>query len=491
MRKAGVTKAKSSVQKDQRSELTCARTERKAAKLNAEWRKLSTRFLPVVTDDPAWRYSRPAKAGDAAQGWKLHLSATILNAGAILKKVAPFLISRDIQFKAPASLQLLLQLNSGVSFGYSQVGKFITIYPRTNDEAVRLASHLHKLTDGMRAPAVPFDLQYCRKSCVYYRYGAFKYEEIENSDGRKIPAIRDLTGQLVPDLRDKACPDWADNPFRGVVEPEISQEESKENPLRSTYHIFRALKQRGKGGVYQAIDVGTNPPRICVVKEGRASGESYWDGCDGFQMVKGEAKILKKIESLGVNVPRFYSSFELDGNYYLVTEFVEGQSLDELMMPRKRRFSIRQIFKYARQIAGLLAQIHDAGWVWRDCKPANLIITKTGLLRPLDFEGACLIGQPTAFNWRTAEFSASENKGFLPIRASEAEDIYSLGTVVYYLLTGKIYQPDSSSVRASRRNVPAAAEALLDKILVLPLRKKRPSARSLIDEFDRLLNFIK
>lgn len=474
---------------EQQNHITYEQLLLKSENLSASWRKLCTRFLPLVDNNLAWRYSRSANSDDAEQGWKLHISATILTACEILEKVAPFLISRDLLFKAPASLQLLLRLNSGLSYGYTQVGKFITIYPRSADEAVSVASRLYPLTAGMPAPEIPFDLQYRPDSCVYYRYGAFKQQEAEISNEYKTPMIRDLSDNFVPDSREEAKPSWMDDPFQSIKQFNKPLLERIENPLETTYHIFRALRQRGKGGVYQAIDIcGADKPRLCIVKEGRRYGEVSWDGCDGFQMVKHEAKVLQAMQATKINSPRHYSTFEVDGNYYLAAEFIEGKSLEQLMQPRKRRFSIKQVLKYSRQIAELLREIHSAGWIWRDCKPANLIVAKNGSLRPLDFEGACRINQLNSHGWKTVEFSAPASRNRSSNLAIEAEDIYSFGTVIYYLLTGKIYQPDSPlSVRSARCHIPQKVQEVIDKMLVLPVQKKRPSAKSLVREFDKLL----
>lgn len=474
----------------QQNHLTYKQLLHNSENLSASWRKLCTRFLPLIDNNSSWRYSRSANPDDAEQGWKLHISATILTACEVLEKVAPFLISRGLQFKAPASLQLLLRLSNGLSYGYTQVGKFLTVYPRNVNEAVSVARRLHRLTAGMPAPAVPFDLQYYPDSCVYYRYGAFKRRETEILGEYQIPTIRDLSGSFVPDSREEAKPSWVDDPFQPVSRSKNPLSEKIETPFEKTYHIFRALKQRGKGGVYQAIDIrGANEPRLCIIKEGRRHGEVGWDGCDGFQMVKREAEVLRAMQTSKVGTPHLYSTFEVDGNYYLAAEFIEGNNLEQLMQPRKRRFSVKQVLKYSRQIAELLNRIHSAGWVWRDCKPANLIVTKDGCsLRPLDFEGACRINQPNASGWKTIEFSAPQSRNLYSNLAIEAEDIYSFGAVIYYLLTGKIYQPDSPlPVRSVRRRVPQEFQEIIEKMLVLPVQKKRPPAKSLVREFDKLL----
>ena len=157
----------------------------------SRWAELCRRFLPVTVAGSFWRYSREMSPDDPEQGWKLHIPATVLTAGRVLRRVGPLLRDRGVLFKATASLGELMKLNSGFDYGYSQVGKFITVYPRTSEEAVQLAERLHELTLGMTAPDVPFDRRYRPGGCVYYRYGAFRSMEVEGGDGETAHAIRD------------------------------------------------------------------------------------------------------------------------------------------------------------------------------------------------------------------------------------------------------------------------------------------------------------
>ena len=154
--------------------------------LKSRWEGLLSRFLPVATEQASiWRYSRWALPCDAEQGWKLHVSATILTAGSVLQTAAPLLAERGVLYKAPDSLSELEKLNSGVVYGYTQVGKFLTVYPRTDEEAVLLAAALDRVTRGMDAPPVPFDMKYRAGGCVYYRYGAFKPLDFEGRNGER------------------------------------------------------------------------------------------------------------------------------------------------------------------------------------------------------------------------------------------------------------------------------------------------------------------
>lgn len=179
------------------------------------------------------------------------------------------------------------------------------------------------------------------------------------------------------------------------------------------------------------------PARLCALKEGRRNGESDWDGRDGYWRVQHEAHVISVLLAEGIEVSRVYSTFQEEGNYYLVTEFIEGESLQTYLLNQRKRLSIEQALQYGFQIAKLLNKIHSSGWVWRDCKPSNLIVTKKGTLRPIDFEGACPVDQPDPTPWGTTGYVPPEWVEEPITRSRIPEDLYALGVVLHQLLSGR------------------------------------------------------
>ncbi|HEV2862466.1 MAG TPA: protein kinase [Pyrinomonadaceae bacterium] len=459
----------------------------RARRLEERWQALCDRHLPLAPEDSVWRYHHAANPEAPTQGWKLHLSATLLNACDVLERVAPFLAARSIPYKAPRSLQELIKINSGLYYGYSQVGKIITVYPPTTEEAVRLARELRRLTGRVSAPAVPFDRRFGGN--VYYRFGAFAHMEVEHADGRRAPAIRDPDGRLVPDARyaEDARPEWVSDPFT-AARPRGPRPRAA-GPDASSFRVFRALVQRGKGGVYQAVDLRGDAPRLCLLKEGRRDGELGWDGRDGARRVRHEERVISSLLAAGVDAPRIYSSFYLSGNYYLVTEFIEGESLHSLLARRERRMPVPVALRYGLRLSEIFRGLHAAGWVWRDCKPANILVTPEGRLRPIDFEGACPARRPDPLYWGTPGFTPPEwrERDFSP-RASTSGDVYALGSVLYLLLTGRV--PEASEpapVESLRGDVPAAVRALVTRLLDRD-PDSRPRAEEVVRELEAALS---
>lgn len=442
--------------------------------LRRTWHDACDRYLPLIDDDSIWRYNRPGHKDDPDQGWKLHVSATILNAPASLNRIAPVLRDSGVQFKAPRSLNDVLKLNSGLLGTYSQIGKIITVYPRNEDELLKLARVLHQLTYRFRAPSVPFDLRYNQTSNIYYRYGAFKRRELAR-DGSVLPAVISAQGELVPDVRENPKPDWVCDPFQD--RRTTARVRKRNAPTNNSFRVLRALVQRGKGGVYQAIDFESTPPRLCLLKEGRRYGEINWDGRDGAWRVWHEERVLTQLSRSGIVVPKVYARFAVEGSVYLATEYIDGESLQTLLLRQKRRLSINSILSFGIDIATLIAQMHRAGWAWRDCKPGNLIVNGDGRLVPIDFEGAERIGRPDPMLWGT--------RGFVPLASCEksgdhglTDDLYALGSVLFLLITGQVFdEAKPLSIAKLRRNVPVELRQLVSSLLD-GNPAKRPSAQN-------------
>src|SRR5262245_6845901 len=185
-------------------------------KAEREWPRLCDAYLPIRVKGSIWRYSRERSRYDPPQGWKLHVSATILSACPIFRLIAPYLKRRNVWFKAPKSLAELHKLNSGIFYGFSQIGKFVTVYPPSAEAAVAIASDLHALTAKFAAPAVPYDNALRNRSCVYYRYGSFSLRLKTTFRKKRVLAIAQPDGKLVPDPREPgtAVPAWLTDAFQ-------------------------------------------------------------------------------------------------------------------------------------------------------------------------------------------------------------------------------------------------------------------------------------
>jgi hypothetical protein len=410
------------------------------------------RRLPL--SDGNWSYSRPARGDDPEQGWKLHVSATILSAAEVFARAEPILRKKDAFFKVPCRLELLRSLNSGLA-DFSQIGKFLTVYPRSTGEAVELARELHRATRGLPGPRIPFDARYRKESLVYYRYGAF-HRLVDGTPG----LIRAPGGRLHRDKRapGRAVPRWLEDPFQ-----KSTAKNSKWRGLIShNLLVFKAKAQRGKGGVYEAVDLTALPVRRVMIKEGRRHGETNWDGRDGHALVKHEARVLRKLRKAGLPVPEIFREFTKNGNRYLVLEQITGRPLLAAKRIQPPNPSCRRAERILEQLGPILSRMHAAGWTWRDCKPSHILVHR-GTVRFIDFEGACRIEQTELLSWGSPDYTPPPNLGQRSRRAGTFEDDYALGVIAFQFLSGK-FPPGSPRRRVSIYKATRCPDSLRSRI---------------------------
>ena len=408
--------------------------------------------------DGDWAYSRSGRRDDPAQGWKLHVSATIRSAAEVFARTEPILRGNDAFFKVPCRLELLRSLNSGLG-DFSQIGKFLTVYPRSIDEALRLARELHRTTRGLPGPRIPFDAQYRKGSLVYYRYGAFR-----RPVGARAGFILDPKGKHYRDKRapGRAVPRWIQDPFQKTP-PKSS---NWRGLISRQLLVFRAKAQRGKGGVYEALDLSVWPVREVIVKEGRRHGETNWDGRDGYALVEHEARVLRKLRKTGIPVPGILREFTHNGNRYLVLEKIIGRALVATRRLHPARTSSRRAKRVLELLEPILSRIHATGWTWRDCKPSHILV-HSGSVRLIDFEGACRIDQTESLPWGSPDYVPPRCRGKFSRPAGTFEDNYALGVIAFQFLSGE-FPPSGARARAAifrRTNCPKPLRERIERLL--------------------------
>jgi len=383
--------------------------------------------LPL--SDGEWCYSRAPRDDDPAQGWKLHVSATILSAEKVLARVRPVLRQHDALFKIPCRLDQLGSLNAGLS-DFSQVGKFLTVYPRSDDEAISLARDLHRVTRGLPGPRIPFDAQYRPNSLVYYRYGAFRAP-----NKKSIGLIRRPGGRQIADKRapGRAVPPWLADPFRMIPEKDRP---GRGGPIGIDLLAFKTKMQRGKGGVYEALDLSVSPARLVIIKEGRRHGETDRFGKDGFARVRHEAKVLGRLREAAVPVPEIFREFSQNGNRYLVLEKISGRPLIPENRMQPARISWKRAAGILNQLETILSTMHTAGWVWRDCKPSHIFVHR-GQFRLIDFENACRLNEENISPWASHDYLPRPAQQNSRRKAGTMEDDYALGVIAFQFGTGE------------------------------------------------------
>lgn len=217
--------------------------------------------------------------------------------------------------------------------------------------------------------------------------------------------------------------------------------------LQQRYTILGVLGQGGMGIVYIARDRRLDTQ--CVVKEMALAGQMSEIREYATRQFEREAKVLAALHHQ--HLPRVIDYFEEQDSYFLVMDFIEGESLQHAI--HSKVLPEQKVLVYAVQILNVLEYIHKHGVLHRDIKPANIIIKPNGDAVLIDFGLAkLLLGMSSALTSTvlgTLEYAPPEQ---LNGNTDERSDIYSLGATLYHALTGS--PPLDIGTRFSGRTLP-------------------------------------
>ncbi len=200
----------------------------------------------------------------------------------------------------------------------------------------------------------------------------------------------------------------------------------------SHYRIIEELGRGGMGVVFKAQD--TSLDRFVALK----FLPSHLSASD-----QDKARFVLEAKAASAlnhpNVCTIHAIEEHEGQLFIAMEFVEGQTLRE----RKQTYSLKQTIDIAAQIADGLAAAHEHGIVHRDIKPENIMIRKDGIAQIMDF-GLAKLRQTTGASRLTKEGSTIGTIGYMSpeqvqgLDVDHRTDIFSLGTVLYEMLSGQL-----------------------------------------------------
>lgn len=209
--------------------------------------------------------------------------------------------------------------------------------------------------------------------------------------------------------------------------------------LAGHYLILNNAGQGGMAAVYRAIDLRTNA--TVAIKEMSQDGLSPAELAEALASFAAEAKLLQALRH--PNLPRVYETFSEHARHYLVMEFIEGQTLEQRQQAMGgAALPQAEVLEWARQLCSVLSYLHSRRppIIFRDLKPANIMVTPRGQIKLIDF-GIARVFAPG----RSHDTQVLGTPGFAPpeqygkAQTDNRADIYALGCTLYQLLTG--YDP--------------------------------------------------
>lgn len=207
--------------------------------------------------------------------------------------------------------------------------------------------------------------------------------------------------------------------------------------LRQRYLILEQVGQGGFGAVYKASDLQLGK-RLLAIKEMSQNGSNEQDTREELEQFQRETLLLAGL--MHPNLPRIYDSFTEDDRWYLVMDFIDGQTLDDyLEQVNGGKLPIEEVLEIGIQLCSVLDYLHTRHppIIFRDLKPTNIMHTTRGQLYLIDFgiarhfkpgqaKDTVALGSPG--------YAAPEQYG--KAQTTPAADLYSLGALLHSLLTG-------------------------------------------------------
>lgn len=270
----------------------------------------------------------------------------------------------------------------------------------------------------------------------------------------------------------------------------------KGQKINDRYEIIRVIGEGGMANVYLAMDTILNRKvAVKVLRGDLATDEKF---VRRFQREALSASSLNH-----PNIVEMYDVGEDDGNFYIVMEYVEGKNLKQLIK-RRTKLSLPEVIDIMKQLTDGIAHAHDSFIIHRDIKPQNMLILDNGLVKITDFGIAVALNSTQL----TQTNSVMGSVHYLPPEqaagkgATFKSDIYSLGILMYELVTGKLpFKGENAveialkqmkepipSVREEDESIPQSVENIILKACAKNPKNRYENAREMYYDLCKCLD---
>lgn len=236
----------------------------------------------------------------------------------------------------------------------------------------------------------------------------------------------------------------------------------KGQKVNSRYEVIKTIGEGGMANVYLAKDIILDRNvAIKVLRGDLASDEKF--------VRRFQREALSASSLSHPNIVEIYDVGEDDGDYYIVMEYVDGKNLKQLLKKREK-LTVAEVVDIMLQITSAMSVAHDSLIIHRDLKPQNILIKDDGEVKITDF-GIAMALNATQL---TQTNSAMGSVHYFPPEQANGKgstlksDVYSLGIMMYELLTGVLPFRGDNAVEIALKHLKEAIPSIRSELPELP-----------------------
>lgn len=236
----------------------------------------------------------------------------------------------------------------------------------------------------------------------------------------------------------------------------------KGQKISDRYQIIKSIGEGGMANVYLAYDtILDRNVAVKILRGDLANDEKF--------VRRFQREALSASSLSNPNIVEVYDVGEDNGDYYIVMEYVEGKHLKNLLKKRGK-LTVPEVVDIILQITNGLSVAHDSYIIHRDIKPQNILILDNGLVKITDF-GIAVAMNATQL---TQTNSVMGSVHYIPPEQASGKgatlqsDIYSIGIVMYELLTGKLPFRGDNAVEIALKHLKEKMPSIRDEYPDIP-----------------------
>lgn len=212
--------------------------------------------------------------------------------------------------------------------------------------------------------------------------------------------------------------------------------------INDRYLVVEKLGQGGMAAVYKVKDMEKRGG-LRAIKEMSQAPLRDNEREQAILNFHAEAELLRSLDH--PNLPKFYEQFEQEDRYYLVMEYVDGETLEDRLDRVGKGLPEADVLGWAEQLCSVLSYLHGRKppIIFRDLKPGNIMLTKQGQVKLIDFGIARIFRSDKTHDTQvlgTPGYAPPEQYG--KSQTTQRSDVYALGVTLHQLLTN--YDPSST-----------------------------------------------